>query len=182
MDSAVVFVISFVLGSLSTYLFFRNKSQPKQQNAQLQDQQKRSEPSKNDKKEDSESDSSEEDGEPTENYKLVLVVRNDLKMEKGKVAAQCSHATLGAYKICIKKFRENLKKWEKSGQAKIVLRVETESAMNALEESAKAAALPTHVVVDAGRTQIASGSRTVLAIGPAEAKSIDQVTGKLKLY
>ena len=26
--------------------------------------------------------------------KMVLVVRNDLKMGKGKVAAQCSHATL----------------------------------------------------------------------------------------
>ena len=28
-------------------------------------------------------------------FKMVLVVRNDLKMGKGKAAAQCSHATLG---------------------------------------------------------------------------------------
>uniref|UniRef100_A0A0A9DCY0 peptidyl-tRNA hydrolase n=1 Tax=Arundo donax TaxID=35708 RepID=A0A0A9DCY0_ARUDO len=33
-----------------------------------------------------------------EDFKMVLVVRNDLKMGKGKIAAQCSHATLGLFK------------------------------------------------------------------------------------
>lgn len=33
-----------------------------------------------------------------DDFKMVLVVRNDLKMGKGKIAAQCSHATLGLYK------------------------------------------------------------------------------------
>jgi len=30
--------------------------------------------------------------------KMVLVVRSDLKMGKGKIGAQCGHAVLGAYK------------------------------------------------------------------------------------
>lgn len=36
-------------------------------------------------------------------------------------------------------------------------------------------------IADAGRTQIASGSHTVLGIGPAPKSVIDQITGKLKL-
>ena len=36
-------------------------------------------------------------------------------------------------------------------------------------------------VEDAGRTQIAAGSQTVLAIGPAPVKIIDQITSHLKL-
>ena len=34
----------------------------------------------------------------TEEHKLVLVVRTDLGMGKGKIAAQCGHATLACYK------------------------------------------------------------------------------------
>jgi len=35
---------------------------------------------------------------PIEDVKMVLVVREDLKMGKGKIGAQCGHATLGVYK------------------------------------------------------------------------------------
>lgn len=38
-----------------------------------------------------------------DNVKMVLVVRNDLKMGKGKIGAQCGHATLGAYRMSCKK-------------------------------------------------------------------------------
>lgn len=41
--------------------------------------------------------------------------------------------------------------------------------------------LMTYLVVDAGRTQIAAGSKTVLAIGPAPKSQIDAVTGHLRL-
>jgi peptidyl-tRNA hydrolase, PTH2 family len=37
------------------------------------------------------------------------------------------------------------------------------------------------VIADAGRTQIASGSLTVLGIGPAPKGVVDGVTGQLKL-
>ena len=63
-----------------------------------------------------------------EEFKMVLVVRNDLKMGKGKAAAQCSHATLGCYKKAMK-YPRILRQWEGMGQAKIALKVETESEM-----------------------------------------------------
>lgn len=54
--------------------------------------------------------------------KLVLVVRNDLGMTKGKVAAQCSHATLGCYQMAMEKCPDVVEAWEAIGQMKIVLR------------------------------------------------------------
>lgn len=51
--------------------------------------------------------------------KLVLVVRTDLKMGKGKIAAQCSHATLKAYKQSSVYNKPMLKAWEKIGQPKV---------------------------------------------------------------
>lgn len=36
-------------------------------------------------------------------FKMVLLVNMSLKMEKGKIAAQCGHATLGCYQIAMKK-------------------------------------------------------------------------------
>ena len=66
-------------------------------------------------------------------------------------------------------------------QAKVCLKVPTEAELHALRDLAKAAGLVTYQVEDAGRTQIAAGSRTVLAIGPAPVKEVDQITGHLKL-
>ncbi|KAL7293907.1 hypothetical protein TKK_0012638 [Trichogramma kaykai] len=117
-----------------------------------------------------------------ENYsKLVLVIRNDLKMGKGKVAAQCGHASVGAYRLAVK--RPNvLKAWEACGQTKITLKCDSEEQMMELHQTAKAIGLISHVVRDAGQTQVAPGSKTVCAIGPGPADQIDQITGHLKLY
>ncbi|KAG9455001.1 hypothetical protein H6P81_007905 [Aristolochia fimbriata] len=115
-----------------------------------------------------------------EDFKMVLVVRNDLKMGKGKIAAQCSHATLGLYKKISKKAPKALNRWEMCGQVKVVVKIESEEEMLILQERVKSLNLPTHVTVDAGRTQIAPNSRTVMAIlGPAD--MVDDVTGGLKL-
>ena len=54
-------------------------------------------------------------------------------------------------------------------------------AQRALEAAAASVGLPTYVVHDAGRTQVAAGSQTVLAIGPAPRSRVDTVTGHLKL-
>ncbi|KAB1223622.1 Peptidyl-tRNA hydrolase 2, mitochondrial [Morella rubra] len=115
-----------------------------------------------------------------EDFKMVLVVRNDLKMGKGKIAAQCSHATLGLYKKLLHRAPKALNKWEMCAQPKVVLKIESEEDMLALQEQAKLLKLPTHITIDAGRTQIAPNSRTVMAIlGPVEV--VDDVTGGLKL-
>ncbi|XP_047330918.1 peptidyl-tRNA hydrolase 2, mitochondrial [Impatiens glandulifera] len=115
-----------------------------------------------------------------EDYKMVLVVRNDLKMGKGKIAAQCSHATLGLYKKLMNRAPKSLKRWEMCGQVKVVVKVESQDDMLNFQERAKSVNLPTHITIDAGRTQIAPNSRTVMAIlGPAD--MVDDVTGGLKL-
>lgn len=121
----------------------------------------------------------EDDGVPR---KMVLVVRTDLKMGPGKIAAQCGHATLGAFKRATKQDPQNLKLWEKYGQAKIVVKAPDDKTMFELEKKAKQSNIVTYFVADAGKTQIAAGSRTVLAVGPAKEKDVNAITGHLKLY
>jgi len=127
-------------------------------------------------------DSEYSDIEDTEECKMVLVVRNDLKMGKGKAAAQCSHATLAAYKQARRKCPRYLKIWECNGQPKVTLKCDTEDELHALLAKARSMGLVSAVIADAGRTQIAAGSKTVLAVGPAPSESVDEVTGNLKLY
>lgn len=114
--------------------------------------------------------------------KMVLLVRTDLGMTKGKAAAQCAHAAVGCYKKAARSAPEVLKKWEYCGQAKVTLKVDSEEAMVQLQSRARARGLVTSLVRDAGRTQIEAGSATVLGIGPAPADVVDEITGHLKLY
>lgn len=73
-----------------------------------------------------------------------------------------------------------LKRWERGGQAKVALKVESEDEMLMLQVQALSLGLAARVIQDAGRTQIASGTRTVLGIlGPKGV--VDRVTGELKL-
>jgi PTH2 family peptidyl-tRNA hydrolase len=116
-----------------------------------------------------------------DNYKMVLCVNMELKMDKGKIAAQCGHATLGAYKMATKYCPTAVLWWQRTGQAKIAVKVEKESLIYEIEKRAKAAGLATYLVEDAGRTQIAAGSKTVLAIGPAPTRSFEGLTSELKL-
>jgi peptidyl-tRNA hydrolase, PTH2 family len=63
----------------------------------------------------------------------------------------------------------------------VALQVKDEAEMEMLQAKAMSLGLVTEVIADAGRTQIASGSHTVLGIGPAPKSIIDTVTGHLKL-
>ncbi|KAK1551062.1 hypothetical protein Q3G72_029499 [Acer saccharum] len=113
--------------------------------------------------------------------KMVLVVRQDLKMGSGKVASQCAHAATGMYAELMQSDRFLLRKWEQCGQPKIVVTCKNQNEMNKLKEAAESIGLPTFVVADAGRTQISAGSKTVLAIGPGAKESVNSVTGKQRL-
>uniref|UniRef100_A0ACB8ED01 Peptidyl-tRNA hydrolase protein 2, mitochondrial n=1 Tax=Sphaerodactylus townsendi TaxID=933632 RepID=A0ACB8ED01_9SAUR len=103
-------------------------------------------------------------------FKMVIVVRTDLKMGKGKVAAQCSHAAVASYKQVNRLNPELLKQWEYCGQPKVVLKAPDEETLLQLLAEAKSVGLPVSLIQDAGRTQIAQGSRTVLGIGPGPAE------------
>jgi PTH2 family peptidyl-tRNA hydrolase len=63
------------------------------------------------------------------NFKLVLVVRTDLGMTKGKIAAQCGHATLACYKSTMRTNPSLIRRWEHTGQAKVALRCDSEEQM-----------------------------------------------------
>lgn len=114
-------------------------------------------------------------------HKLVLCVRTDLKMQKGKIAAQVGHATLGAYKAAARAYPRSLRVWEHHAQPKIALQIRSHAEARQLAAAAKKKGLVTYMVHDAGRTQIAAGSMTVLAIGPGPASVVNSVTGNLKL-
>eukprot|EP00040_Diaphanoeca_grandis_P032020 m.192945 g.192945 ORF g.192945 m.192945 type:complete len:207 (+) comp32488_c4_seq3:89-709(+) len=120
-------------------------------------------------------------GERDEECKLVILVRTDLKMQKGKIAAQCGHATLGCYKVARRHQPKVLRQWEAFGQAKVALKVTTDEELEKIMVNARNAGLIAVPIRDAGRTQIAAGSRTVLGIGPAPKSVIDKYTNHLKL-
>ncbi len=114
-------------------------------------------------------------------YKMVLCVNQELSMGKGKVAAQCCHAAVGCYKRASKQCPAALKAWEVSGCAKIALKCPTQDELELIAAKAFERDIPLYLVEDAGRTQIAAGSRTVLGLGPAPAYVFDEVTSHLKL-
>ncbi len=66
-------------------------------------------------------------------------------------------------------------------QAKICVQCPTEAEMIEIKAKASERGLVTYLVCDAGRTQIAAGSRTVLAIGPAPESTFRGLTDHLKL-
>ena len=94
---------------------------------------------------------------------------------------QCAHAAVGLVQKLLGKKDVLLKQWDECGQPKIVLKCANLEEMMALAKAAEEAGLPTYVVHDAGRTEIAAGSATVLAIGPGAKDKVDAVTGQLKL-
>lgn len=74
-----------------------------------------------------------------------------------------------------------LRRWQSRGQAKIALQAGSEDELLLLQAQAVSLGLCAEVIHDAGRTQIASGTATVLGIGPGPKSIVNQVTGHLKL-
>jgi PTH2 family peptidyl-tRNA hydrolase len=111
-------------------------------------------------------------------YKQVIVIRKDLKMDKGKLAAQAAHASLEAYK---KADINDINEWEEGGMKKVVVSANDIKELMAIKDKAKAAKLPYAVIHDAGKTQVKPGTVTALGIGPADEGAIDMITRHLKL-
>ncbi len=118
---------------------------------------------------------------PTEDYKLVVIVRNDLKMGKGKIAAQVGHAAVECALYAEKHNKKAFDAWYKSGQAKIVLRVDSMDELNEYVKIASSNSIHIAMITDAGRTQIAPGTTTCAGLGPAPVSELDRITGELKM-
>mmetsp|Transcript_25186 Transcript_25186/g.35289 ORF Transcript_25186/g.35289 Transcript_25186/m.35289 type:complete len:182 (+) Transcript_25186:135-680(+) len=114
-------------------------------------------------------------------YKMLLIVNQELKMGKGKIAAQCCHAAVGCYKRASKQCPNGVNAWEHTGCAKIAVKCPTQAEMEEIAARAYERDIPLYLVEDAGRTQIAAGSRTVLGLGPAPTSVFEDITSHLKL-
>jgi PTH2 family peptidyl-tRNA hydrolase len=114
-------------------------------------------------------------------YKMVLVIRGELRLTAGKAAAQAAHAAVMLFQASEKRAPPALAEWLRAGQKKIVLVVPTLAELEALAAQARARGVPMAWVEDAGLTEVAPGTRTCLGLGPAPACQIDPITGSLEL-
>ncbi|KXS46249.1 MAG: peptidyl-tRNA hydrolase, PTH2 family [Methanohalophilus sp. T328-1] len=110
--------------------------------------------------------------------KQCIVIRQDLKLSKGKLAVQVAHAAVSASEKADSRIYS---KWKAEGQKKVVLKVPAERDLYELREIARAQNLPTALIQDAGLTEIKPGTVTALGIGPATNEDIERITGSLKL-
>lgn len=109
------------------------------------------------------------------------MVRQDLKMSKGKTAAQVAHASVSSYLSAARARPKWAEVWLEEGQKKIVLKVPSLGDILALKERADRERIPSSLIQDAGLTELEPGTVTCLGIGPAPSEDIDRITGKLKL-
>lgn len=125
--------------------------------------------------------------------KQVIVIRKDLKMRTGKIAAQAAHASMkvlldqaeinnGRGTLTISSINKDMEEWLRGPFTKICVYVNSEDELDTIYSAAWKAGLPVAMVVDAGKTEFNGvPTKTCIAIGPAQAQKIDTITGSLKL-
>ena len=131
-------------------------------------------------------------------------MRRDLKMRKGKIAAQAGHACVDAILMALSKegrmndlemtadgftLKDNgkpdtpLSEWFSYGSAKICVYVDSEEALLAIAQKAADKGIITSVITDAGKTEFHGiPTKTCLALEPLPAEVADEITGALPLY
>ena len=118
-------------------------------------------------------------------YKQVIAVRTDIKMSKGKLAAQVAHAAVEAVFLILDsghpEWTRWLREWRSQGQKKVVVRVQSEQELLQVYQEARRLGLPASLITDAGHTELPPGTRTTVGVGPAPSQLVDRVTGRLKL-
>ena len=136
----------------------------------------------------------------TDNVKQVILVRDDLKMSKGKIAAQVAHASVNALLFQRKGYgrfdSNNIKyphevrfsasddmcSWLNGNYTKITLKVNSEEELTKYYNQAKEKELPCSIITDKGFTELKGETKTCVAIGPASNTEIDEITKDLKLF
>ena len=138
------------------------------------------------------------------NAKQVIVVRRDLKMRKGKIAAQSGHACVEAVLLALAKegrlndvnadngwiSLENegreatpLSEWFANGVAKICVYVDSEEALLDLNRRGRELGFTTALIQDAGHTEFhGDPPYTCMAFEPLYPEQINPLTGDLPLY
>lgn len=106
-------------------------------------------------------------------------------MRKGKIAAQCSHASM---MFLVDKIKNNeeitdvQKKWLDNDFTKICVGVDSEEDLIEIYENSIKNKVEVHIVTDVGKTEFKGiPTKTCLAIGPDYANIIDPICKHLKL-
>ena len=110
---------------------------------------------------------------------MALIVREDLNLSIGKTAVQCSHAAVECARIARKTHSRMFERWRSNGSRKIVLKADDLDHLVELQSLAKQANIITHLVSDAGLTEVAPGTSTVLGLGPCPNRSLDALCSAL---
>lgn len=113
--------------------------------------------------------------------KQVIVVRKDLNISRGKLAAQVAHASVSALERAREISKEWVREWFKEGQKKVVLEVDCKEKLLEIYAKALGKRLPAALIRDMGLTELLPGTMTAVGIGPAPEDAINTITGKLKL-
>lgn len=109
---------------------------------------------------------------------MYFLVRSDLRMSKGKVAAQVGHAVQD---LLFRTPRPVVDRYHRDHSPKVCLRV---ADLEDLEEAARECrekGIAHHLVIDTGLTQVAPETPTVLGIGPVDRERVRSVIGQFKL-
>jgi len=114
-------------------------------------------------------------------YKLVVVVRDDLKMSGGKLAVQVAHAAVSCALEAKSKKAKWFAEWYREGQRKVVVKAKDTNELVSLMDMAVRSGLPKALITDAGLTELPPNTTTCLGIGPGPQNLIDPITGSLPL-
>ncbi len=114
-------------------------------------------------------------------YKLVVVVRKDLKLSPGKLAAQVAHAAVDCALRAKETDADSFSKWHREGQKKVVVAADDLRHLHELKVQADDWNVVTSLVTDAGQTEVEPGTVTALGVGPGKDTVVDAITGELPL-
>jgi peptidyl-tRNA hydrolase, PTH2 family len=113
--------------------------------------------------------------------KMIIVVRKDIKLSPGKLAAQVAHAAVNCAFQSKRRDPDGFESWYDEGQKKVVVKVKDLAELFQIKAAAESAGLVTSLITDAGHTELPPGTVTCLGVGPASETRIDKVTGHLGL-
>jgi PTH2 family peptidyl-tRNA hydrolase len=96
----------------------------------------------------------------SEEYKMVIVVRGDIRLSPGKMAAQVAHAAVNCAFSAKKNYKDWFDGWYDEGQKKVVVKVKNMEELRELQDEARKSKLPHSLITDAGHTQLPPGTVT----------------------
>jgi len=129
--------------------------------------------------------------------KMVIIVRKDLHMRAGKIAAQVAHASMKILldRLSITQMDQDtvqlnmelstdnpLYPWITGQFTKVVLYVNTLDEMERIERTAQELDIFTAKIIDVGKTEFHNvPTPTCVALGPDESDILEKLTGDLQL-